>query len=420
MRLLRSFDENYFSEIFIVVSEKNEDDEYISVCVKFKEFVLNNYSEDNLDKIHFFDNYESNSIYYVNSGNITLSVKNILDINVLYNINYDYKTNENTNSGYTEESLEKDIKNYLDHINNESKKVFNNIKRLAVEYYGEEFVDFNEFDFTILYPEIIIENSHGKKHLIKELYVNLNLEEGCISNIKGLRGHLSLKEYNSNYLHSHLRPRNSTSYHNFCLGENTPISNFRHIKLDSDELILSFFTTLDAYVRWESLEGGPYIRIQSIGDNTGLNLSNIILKKNLKRFLIRYKNELFLTYNLVKNKLEVDVNLITPLINKISTVIGKELSQGNFEIFSNEKYEEYKCVNTINLLEKFKEKYIDLKIYSGISDKEKETKSLIDYSTLIAHPKIKNYIIKQINTKLNELNYVKFTKIVAEALSSGK
>lgn len=67
------------------------------------------------------------------------------------------------------------------------------------------------------------------------------------------------------YMHSHLNIDRGTSWCPFCMGNTSFRQIINNIRLNpSEENWELFFRSLPNYLSWESLEGGPYIRISNI------------------------------------------------------------------------------------------------------------------------------------------------------------
>lgn len=175
------------------------------------------------------------------------------------------------------------------------------IYKLAADIFGEDRVDIvksSEFITNIIihFPEINITNSRNQNHLIKDLYVKFNIDiklrdfvdisktvsKGLIY-LFGIRQTYSLKEYESRYNHSHLSSGIS-DWSRFCLGSsvfNTLIENVK-ITLSEEDWNLMFLS-LENYLSWESIEGGPYFFIQDMKYRE--NISNVKIAEELNRIL---------------------------------------------------------------------------------------------------------------------------------------
>ncbi len=127
----------------------------------------------------------------------------------------------------------------------------------------------------IRYQEFNITNSAGHSHKIKELFVGLSIRSGgkglYVKSILGTRGTVTPIELDYSYLHSHLQ---GNSYYRmsdcfemgqFCTGSAELLDIKSQLKTDFDtELFSLFLVVLKSLVEWESLEGGPYKKIDQL------------------------------------------------------------------------------------------------------------------------------------------------------------
>lgn len=131
-----------------------------------------------------------------------------------------------------------------------------------------------ELMITIHYPEVTIRNSHNKSKLLKDLYVRFCIDTvGNIVNISGTRTTLSKAEKYCGYNHSHL-PRNNNNnlkFNDFCLGTGTQIITSKVLFLDAvtnNQEVKNYFSlflhNLDSVVKFESLEGMPYMKFSDV------------------------------------------------------------------------------------------------------------------------------------------------------------
>lgn len=160
------------------------------------------------------------------------------------------------------------------------------IYEVAKETFGEDRVDIlkrtdKAFELYVFFPEITITNSAGFSHDIKELYVRFDITLKINSNrvttelnMYGRRGTISDYEFVSDYGHSHFSGL-GMSWSHFCLGSSDFGMILQSMRLDSKasdwELML---LSLENYVSWESLEGGPYRRMQNISIDRNIDMVN--------------------------------------------------------------------------------------------------------------------------------------------------
>lgn len=156
---------------------------------------------------------------------------------------------------------------------------------IAKDIFGEEHTSLDiisptEFEIIVLFPEIHMTNSRRHRHTIKDLYVKIHVDINVndtnigdrVSTISfyGRRGKVSEEEYHSAYGHSHFGGDGLQRWSDFCLGSGSDFSMIVQsmvFSLTPEDWSL-LFLSLENYVSWESLEGGPY-----------KNMSNIALRR---------------------------------------------------------------------------------------------------------------------------------------------
>lgn len=162
--------------------------------------------------------------------------------------------------------------------------LFNLLDKLYPELWDIFILSDKKVCVGILFPEITISNSVNQQHFIKNLMVILPIDSATnytdlsIQNILGTRLSLSLEEWNSGYMHSHLYKNiidtNSSvmQLSNFCLGSSEILEQLRVVKTHFDiHQIELFLLLIKSLVEWESLEGTPYILINSISLDVNSN-----------------------------------------------------------------------------------------------------------------------------------------------------
>ena len=155
------------------------------------------------------------------------------------------------------------------------------------DYFGENRVDIIETTNTgtsvyIWFPKETISNSKGQKHTIYDLYIKINFVNSRFVDMHTIRTSFTLAELHSGYSHSHSpsRPYAHTGdtvsryaeERSCCLGTG-PLNQLLGEYIDSN-IIMSLCIYIEKWVRWESLEGGPYIRMEQIG-NIGLKTTSL-------------------------------------------------------------------------------------------------------------------------------------------------
>jgi len=319
------------------------------------------------------DNITEEDINNLLQSNINLD--NIEEIEIVDdNLYYEnYETNINFNRDLT--SINLIDKDYL--INILSK---NNLKHLSLllevldEHYENNYdIKFNSVYSSVIlyiyYKDITITNSLNHSHNIKSLFVQIYLEFSSTEKLfyfksfKGARFNLTLDEFISNYRHSHIgRTKSIGVFDDFCIGsgiyniyaktnDNNKINyigvnNNDNLKVTVDDLKIamkSFFISIDNYVRWESTEGGPYIRMNTIGEKNAeeINLNDFnkfdyanytdytketfVPILNLEIFIINFINIKYENTILKEISLDDVFNIIENIPEEITNTLPKSL-----------------------------------------------------------------------------------------------
>lgn len=125
------------------------------------------------------------------------------------------------------------------------------------------------------FPELTITNERGRTHLIRDMYARVVLSPNgkLYSGPQFHRATFTHAECKNNYLHSHVRTirfDHLTEWQGGCLGSGPIRDTISRLSIGfSWEDWTLFAVQLDQYVHVESLEGGPYHRMETIGTNNG-------------------------------------------------------------------------------------------------------------------------------------------------------
>ena len=171
------------------------------------------------------------------------------------------------------------------------------IDKLTKSRLYDSYHNYDKKLILIHFPEITIKNREGKNHLIKGLWMKFHYN--FIFRMLRMGGIRSLKtfgEYMSNYNHSHMNCTQACSANHWlgcCLG-NTDYSTLTiHLYSTFDKIQSTlFFQQLEDYLSWESIDGGPYMRMEDIG-NRNYNTRSVYMNSNdlteaYKQFIIKY------------------------------------------------------------------------------------------------------------------------------------
>lgn len=142
-----------------------------------------------------------------------------------------------------------------------------NIREMLLNYFTDMFI-------LVRFPEVTVTNENDRSIDIWELYAKVKITRGG-KNVGGFT--LNRSEYNkfqfkNNYMHSHISNIPVGDFTEFmppCLG-NGPIRNtiaLLNAEFDENRWRL-FCLELSKYVTVESLKGGPYKRMEQLGESS--------------------------------------------------------------------------------------------------------------------------------------------------------
>ena len=174
------------------------------------------------------------------------------------------------------------------------------IRNIAYDVFGEERVEIiadssNYVILTIHFPEIHITNTKEERHDIKDMFIRFYIKLHDIDedykleiSMHGARTSISIKEYEyEGYRHSHLIRGNIGEFSEFCLGYSDFKMIMQTIVLEpTPENWYLLFLSIENYLSWESLEGGPYCKIGSLRYQDS-NISGIVINEAFDKI---YKN----------------------------------------------------------------------------------------------------------------------------------
>ena len=252
----------------------------------------------------------------------------------------------------------------------EAKEIFDRIAKTVVDMFGEPYVSINYEDYsaTIHFPELIVKNSIGIEHPIYDMYVKLTFsirtDRGdrkdnriALYDIQGVRSSFTIEEYLAGYNFSHLGSSCEGSG-GFCLGWGTPISEaknylspyessnteFIYLEEITEETVNNFIEGLERflfmlqpYLEWESITGGPYKLLSSLGNNRFggnnqyiINSNHVNIAKEITRIIItnpEHREELF-NFCIVNagDGLKINIFQLTNLIDNLFNDEKKTLS----------------------------------------------------------------------------------------------
>lgn len=126
----------------------------------------------------------------------------------------------------------------------------------------------------VLWPEVTIRNESNRSHIIRELYARVRLDiDGTLKGYLGFcRGLCTEVELRQNYTHSHVsglaREARNAFELSVCTGSGPINQTMSYLGRDFDlDRWAMFCYELDKYTQVESLNGGPYNRMEGMSGN---------------------------------------------------------------------------------------------------------------------------------------------------------
>lgn len=340
-------------------------------------------------------------------------------------------------------------KGYFFEISNETlrnnvKDMMETLEAVYPDRWSFLFEDCCRFPRILIhFPCFQISNSEGYSHTIKDLFVKLytiiDQSTGKISfenSISGFRTTLTDAELHTGYLHSHLRSADRNYFESFnteyisnrwfCLGSGETL-DLLDVMAGADEfdknLFELFLYTLDGFVKWESLEGGPYIKLRSIQLNSENDRYKYQIRTHIvesAKDILRYDTDLQrkLKYTFSNGNVSVIPDMDFEEVLKIYFLDKNLMSV--FCIYKSRDYWKVpeKYLNTLDYTENegilFRGYKKSLKLIDTVYQKNRE---LLDTSNLIIHPRIVQTLIDYLNERVTfkYLNYYARKRKIDEA-----
>ena len=307
----------------------------------------------------------------------------------------------------------------------------------------ENTVKDKRFIIYVWWPRVTVTNEYNKSVNIQDLYAKIEIQnDGTIpyecNGFRLNRATYTREQFMSGYMHSHINtiPKNNfTQFQIPCLGSGPIISTIGTLKNDYDEATwMLFCQELSMYVTVESIAGGPYHKMETIGNvsqnlmYTGYNFgyagktdflsqfTNDDLKKFIQYYLkhghlsLRYMNNVF-TWGMPYYEYIIDIsNSFIDFYNKycsttarnlnncfskgiLKQVIvadGKFYNEGDYNSFDINNFNEYQ--NKLVLVFKGKE------IRTTIINNKQETESTL---TTVISNNVAMFILQKILRTIN-------------------
>ena len=197
------------------------------------------------------------------------------------------------------------------------------------------------YHYYLHFPIIEISNSQNLKHTIKDLYVRFQFNSiGILGDIDGTRATYNQAEFESLYSHSHLSSSaaKDATWGGFCFGSESINNDIGTLQEEFHSIIFeALLFELETFLSWESLEGGPYRKIENISRRATMSTPTTEAKEDsYKRFVAKHTNINF-TVSINPPKISIDpfdedfMDNVLPLIDSVYRVL-RDSSTGEFFI----------------------------------------------------------------------------------------
>ena len=181
-------------------------------------------------------------------------------------------------------------------------------RKFYKEYLHRRLDEYPFIDIIIWFPNVTVRNEKGQSINIRDLYAKVTIRsDGRMSDdFKLIKTTFTQAEWDAGYVHSHLpRLYDVLKWNSPCLGSGPIIQPQDSLYTSNDSNLWGLFAyELKKYVGTESLAGGPYIRMSSVGANSSSELSKSMRfyhgkKDEIDNFLNYYsdKFDLHIAYN---------------------------------------------------------------------------------------------------------------------------
>lgn len=278
---------------------------------------------------------------------------------------------------------------------------------------------------VIHFPEVKVSNG-TLKHTIKDMLVYVPfIPVGIGFHIKesfGNRFTYTLSEANINYVFSHLPRGISKDLKRFCYGEGEIYQMAMTYNATQEEQWLRmFFIQFDFYLAWESIEGGPHIKMREIQSGSSyketLDFSTIQEAGNLLFSKIMEAESLPFTLSVVNDSITVNDNAVYEEFLK-NTILHGENYEIVFEVlFYRDIKGRFRNITQKDNIESSFHKVNFSLVFQGINNPATiiEDDSMIKEETLFIHSNVKNYVTRKIEEQILS-NF--FAKCIRKELES--
>jgi hypothetical protein len=312
------------------------------------------------------------------------------------------------------ESLDSTVKQRIDTIEELAELTHPGCWSFQRTNINRKLTDGEQYELLISMPEVKISNSEGRSLIIKDVFIKLafNARIEHVGRLYGTRLSRSYEEQRSSYIHSHLPAISSFNWQSFCLGGGETRTSELVLGLTADgwnqDNLRSLLILLYGFISWESLQGGPHIKMSNINRREESRLPSLdsnVLNGYYKSFIEKGFDIPLKTYN--SNGF---INYI--IEDKESSYLKDILKISQHKVIRNpngttSNYNPMQSTVTDSQIRSASENYsgriefrgeiLNTFIYKSATDKKDD----IDESVLEPSPQVVQFITKELQKNIN-------------------
>ena len=280
--------------------------------------------------------------------------------------------------------------------------------------------------FKVIYPKFTITNSQGRTHEIRDLFVmhSFRYSNNSIHPyiLEGGRFSKTDLEISSGYQQSHLGSLSGWKANpfycgSFCVGSDTDVSRMLaefEVEMDFDRYELFLFC-VDSMITWESLEGVPYIKMETVKNANSQRVINSSERDEnaVVKHILDYKMPLDVDFYVSNGLYKIHPNLrASDFIKKVvlkymAFDIAKNILvtrvPNTFDNYLQMKAEGEvaKKLNKITATEDYTI-FRGKKIYAKIVKEDKRNETPISIEDYIVYPKFLENVLTKLESRIYE------------------
>lgn len=158
----------------------------------------------------------------------------------------------------------------------------NGIKDIDISFYGNGI---KYIELIIRWGDVEITNTYEQVHPLLGMYTRCNLEyyggKIKMTRFNMFRDKYTKFERQQGYFHSHVSSSSNIRYFaSVCLGNSNLRTTFMRRIATRNFDIYRLFMYIEAFIKWESLEGGPHFRLSNLYNNIGekFNINSVAIE----------------------------------------------------------------------------------------------------------------------------------------------